>query len=63
MTLSIMTFSIMAEHCYAQCHLCRLLHMLTVTYKSSILSVNMKNVVMLSVVMLSALAPFEVLVN
>jgi hypothetical protein len=31
-TLSIMKFSTIAEHCYAECHLCRLSFMLTVPY-------------------------------
>ncbi len=44
-----MTFSIMVEHCYAECHLCCFI------YTPFILSVVMLSVVMLSVVMLSAI--------
>jgi hypothetical protein len=46
----------MAEHCYAECHLCILSLMLSVTYKL-MLSVFMLNVVMQSVIMPSAIAP------
>jgi hypothetical protein len=51
-TLSITTFSIIAEHFYADCHLCSLSLMLSVTCNPFILSVIMLNVVMLNVVML-----------
>ncbi len=48
-----MTLSTMAEHCNAECHLCCLSLMLSVTYKLLMLSIFMLNVIMLSVVMLS----------
>ncbi len=48
-TLGITTFSIVAEHFYAECRLCWLSLMLGFTYKSLMLSVFMLNVVMLSV--------------
>jgi hypothetical protein len=46
----------MAEHCYAECHLCRLSLKLCVTNKHLMLSIFLPNVVMLSVVMLSVVA-------
>jgi hypothetical protein len=49
----------MAGHCYAECHLCLLLLMLSVTYKPLMLSVIMLNVIMLSVIMLSLVAPYR----
>ncbi len=53
MTLSIVTLSTMAEHCYAECRLCWLSLMLSVTYKP----------LMLYVVMLSVVVPFQQLSN
>jgi hypothetical protein len=47
-----MTHSVMAEHCYADCRLCILSLMLSVTYEPFMLSV-----ITLSVVMLSVVAP------
>ncbi len=49
-TLSITALSILAERCYAECHLCWLPSMLSVTYKDFMLSVIVPNVVMLIVV-------------
>jgi hypothetical protein len=54
MTLRIMTFRIMPEHCYAECLVCWLSLMLSVTHKPFMLSVIMPNVVVLNVV-----APLE----
>jgi len=53
-----MTLSTMAERCYAECHLCLLSLMLSVTYKPIMLSVVMLNVVMMTVIVLSVVAPF-----
>ncbi len=52
----------MEEHFYAECHLCMISLMLSVTYKPFVLSVIllsivMQNVIMLSVVLLSVLVP------
>ncbi len=49
MTPSIMTLSMIADHCYAQCHYADMSLLL--------FRIIMVNVVMLSVVMLSAMAP------
>jgi hypothetical protein len=49
-TLSIMEFG--TEYCYAECHLCCMSFMLSVTNKPFML-----NVVMPSVIMLNAMAP------
>jgi hypothetical protein len=38
---------------YAECHLCRVSFMVSVTYKPHLLSVVMLNVVMLTVIMLT----------
>jgi hypothetical protein len=53
-----MTLSTMAERCYAECHLCLLSFMLSVTYKLIMLIVVMLNVVMMTVIVLSVVAPF-----
>jgi hypothetical protein len=52
--LSIVTLSIMAEHCYVECHLCWLSLILSVTHEPFMLSV-----VMLNVVILGAVAPLQ----
>ncbi len=54
-----MTLSMMAVHCYAECRLCCLLFMLSVTCKPDLLNVVMLSAVMLNVVMLSAVAPVQ----
>ncbi len=51
-----MTLSIIAEDCYAECRLCRLSHMLIVTYKPLMPNVIMLSVVMLNVAMLRVVA-------
>jgi hypothetical protein len=63
----------MAECCYADCRLCLVSFMLSVTNKPFMLrvvmlnvimlSVVMLNVIMLSVVMLSIVAPLVLLIN
>ncbi len=40
----------MPEHCYAECHLCHVSHLLSVTYYIFMQNVGMLNVIMLSVV-------------
>ncbi len=47
----------LAEHCYAECHICLLSLMLNVTYKLFTLSDIRLDVIMLSDVMLSVVAP------
>ncbi len=46
-----MTFSMMAENCYVQCHL------RSVTYEPFMLTVVILNVIMPSVIMLSVVVP------
>jgi hypothetical protein len=52
--------SIIAEHCYAECCLCWMSCMLTVTCKSFMLSVIMLSAVMLSVVAPTAVADLSI---
>jgi hypothetical protein len=58
-----MALSIMAEHCYAECHLWRLSLMLSVTNKPLMLSFIMLSVIMLSVIMLNVVALSVVMLN
>ncbi len=51
-TLSIMTLSMGVDHYYAECRLSIVSHLLSVTYKPYMLSV-----IMLSVIMVSGVAP------
>jgi hypothetical protein len=55
MTLRIVTLTIMAEHCNAECHLCCVSLMLSVTYMPFVLSLVMLNVIILSLVMLNVI--------
>jgi hypothetical protein len=45
MRYRIMTPSVMAEHCYAECHFCCLSLMLSVRFKPLLLSIFMPSVV------------------
>jgi hypothetical protein len=47
----------MAEHCCAECHVCRLSHKLCFTYKPFMLTVIMLEVIMLIVVAVNVVAP------
>jgi hypothetical protein len=58
-----MTFSIMAECCYAECHLCQVSCMLIVVNKPFILSVIMPSVIMPSVIMPSAVMLSVIILN
>ncbi len=49
--------ALVAEFCYADCHLCFVAFMLSVSSELYMLSVVMVNVVMLSVIMLNVVAP------
>ncbi len=53
-----MALTKMAERCYAECHLCWLSLMLSVTFKPFMMCVVIPNVIMLSVV-----APSVVFIN
>ncbi len=57
MKLRIMTLSIKAEDCYAECHLCLVSLMLSVTYKPFVVSAVMLDVIMVSVVLLNVVRP------
>jgi hypothetical protein len=52
------TLSIMAEHCYADCHLRSPSLMLNVTNEPLMVGVIMLNVVVMNVIVLSVVAPF-----
>jgi dolichol kinase len=53
--ISIMPFSITAEHCRGECHLSSVSLVLRVKYEHLMLSVIMLSVIMLSVIMLSVI--------
>ncbi len=58
-----MTFNIMADHCYAECHLFIMSLMLSVTYKPFILSVIMLNYVVLSAFILSVIVQCVIMLS
>ncbi len=57
MTLSKMQSIVKLIVSYAECHLCLVSFMLSVTFKLYMLSVIMLNVIMLSVIMLAVVVP------
>jgi len=59
--MAISLIVLITDVCYAECHLCSVLLLLSVTYKHIMLSVVMLNFVILNVIVLSVVAPCKVL--